>query len=313
MYAPIVVFAYNRLDKIKNCIEALEKCDLAEKSDLHVFADGYKSEKDRPFVDSVHEWLRNYKKENEAKDSAFKTVTLHIREKNVGLANSIISGVSEVISDSGRVIVVEDDLIVSKGFLRYMNSGLDFYKNNADIWAMASYGYDLEALKHYEHDVYLGYRASSWGWATWEDRWATVDWEVTSYGELEKSKDMQKKFCRGGGDLYPMLQRQMRGESDSWAIRWNYAASMQDKLTVYPKYGLVSNKGFDGSGTHTKGHAPNDVLNHGTAVLFEDIQLDHKIAKEFYLLHTDTLGKKIKRNLSLASVLKMIKRLVNVI
>ena len=302
--APVAVFAYNRLDKVQNCIKALEKCQLADESELHVFADGSKGEKDREAVESVHSWLKKYAEGN----TGFKTVTLHIKDRNAGLANSIIAGVTEVISEVGRIIVVEDDLEVSPFFLKYMNEGLSFYENSPEIWAMASYGYDLKALRRYSHDIYLGYRASSWGWASWKDRWDTVDWEVKDFAELEASAEKQKKFSRGGGDLFPMLQRQMRGESDSWAIRWNYAASKQDKLTVYPKYGLVSNKGFDGSGTHTKGHAPVDILNFGTEVKFEHLSLNPRITREFYLLHTDTLDKKIKRNLSVKNVIKLIRR-----
>lgn len=307
-YAPVAVFAYNRLDKIQKCISALEKCELVEKTTLYIFADGYKGEKDKAAVEDVHKWIKEYSA------SCFKDVNLVLKEHNCGLANSIISGVTELIDKYGRAIVVEDDLIVSPQFFRYMNEGLDFYQHDDRIWAMASYGYDLKSLREYKHDIYVGYRASSWGWATWKDRWETVDWEVKDYEKLQQSLEMQKKFCRGGGDLYPMLQRQMRGESDSWAIRWNYAASMQDKLTVYPKVGLVSNDGFDGSGTHSGLHAPDAIVEEMNQksfdVKFENVELDRKITKEFYLLHTDTFLKKVKRNASIKDIIKLIKRLV---
>ena len=241
-------------------------------------------------------------------------MNIQLKEKNSGLAKSIIGGVTDVIAKYGRVIVIEDDIIVSPSFLKYMNDGLFFYEKNKDIWAMASYGYNLKALKKYQKDVYIGYRASSWGWATWRNRWETVDWEVKDFAALEKSKEMQKKFCRGGGDLYPMLQRQMRGESDSWAIRWNYAASRQNRFTVYPRIGLVSNEGFDGSGSHT-GNRGSEAKYYehynsdwGANVNFENVKLDPSITKEFYILHTDTLWKKVKRNLSPKNFWQMLQR-----
>ena len=306
--APVAVFAYNRLDKIQNCIRSLERCRLAEESELHVFADGFKGEKDRETVEEVHKWLEEYSKGN----SGFKTVIPHIKDKNAGLANSIIGGVTEVIAGTGRIIVVEDDLEVSPFFLEYMNEGLSFYENNPKIWAMASYGYDLKALKKYDHDIYYGYRASSWGWASWKDRWDTVDWEVSDYQQLMEDKKAQKKFCRGGRDLLTYLTMQMNGQSDSWAIRWNYAASKQDMLTVYPRLGLVSNHGFDGSGTHSGKSGYKEVLNQGKNgydIRFENLQLDKRITREFYLLHTDTFWKKVKRNASLKGVIKILKRL----
>ena len=303
--APIAVFAYKRLDKLMICIHSLEKNKLAKESEIFFFCDGYKNENDRDDVERVHSWIRQYEKDN----SVFKKVHISIKEKNVGLANSIISGVTEVINTFGRVIVVEDDLIVSDGFLEYMNKGLDFYEDDSEIWEIASYGYSLKSLKKYKHDLYLGYRASSWGWATWKDRWDTVDWEVKDYEKLQNSKILQKKFCRGGGDLYPMLKNQMNGVIDSWAIRWNYAASKRNMFTVYPKIGLVSNDGFDGTGTHSGKKGPDAIFNEVSGdVEFEKLDLDKRITREFYLMHTDTIDKKIKRNASFKGICNLIKR-----
>ena len=304
--APVAVFVYSRFDKARECLSALEKCKLANESDIHIFADGYKGDKDREKVTSVQEWVKRY-----AVDcKAFKSVNVHIKEHNVGLAKSIISGATELINKSGKVIVVEDDLLVSRGFLAYMNGALDFYEKDENIWEIASYGYNLKALRKYPHDLYLSYRSSSWGWATWKDRWDSVDWEVKDYEQLQNSTEMQKRFCRGGGDLYPMLQMQMRGELDSWAIRWNYAGSKRNALTVYPKYGLVRNFGFDGSGTHSGKKGPDSVFDSdGSEIKFEKLELDPKITREYYLLHTDTFWKKVKRNLSLKDIIKLIKRI----
>jgi len=303
---PVAVFAYNRPEKIRSCIEALEKCTKSCCTDLFLFCDGRKGDSDKDSVNAVQDWARSYQKE----EHVFSSVHVNLKDKNIGLANSIVSGVTELIEKYGKVIVVEDDLIVEHSFLEYMNNALAFYESNEKIWAIASYGYNLKSLKKYKHDVYMGYRASSWGWATWKDRWQTVDWSVSDYHELETSKEKQKLFCRGGGDLYPMLQRQMRGESDSWAIRWNYAASKQDKLTVYPKYGLVSNYGFDGTGTHSGLNAPKSIVSENSGIVFENLNLDRKITREFYLMHTDTLYKKIKRNLSIKDIRKLLKRIM---
>ncbi len=257
----------------------------------------------------VHKWLQAYVSGD---GYPFKNVNLDIKDKNAGLARSIIAGVTKLMNQYGQAIVVKDNLIVSSYYLRYMNEGLEYYRNNQKVWAMTSYGYELKALKNYGHDVYMGYRASSWDWASWKDRWETVDWEVSDYQQLLSDKRAQDRFCRGGRDLMTYLTMQMNGQSDSWAIRWNYAASKQDMLTVYPRLGLVSNNGFDGSGTHSGKNGYAEVLNlgeDGNDIQFENLQPDKKITREFYILHTDTLWKKIKRNASLKGVIKMIKRL----
>lgn len=306
--APIAVFGYNRVEKLKACVAALEKCEYATQSELFVFADGPRGDKDRDKVLQVQEWVREYA----SSFHAFKSVTARVRDVNAGLAVSIISGVTELMEKYGKVIVVEDDLLVSPYFLRYMNEGLEFYKDDENVWAMASYGYDLKALRSYKHDVYAGYRASSWGWASWADRWDTVDWDVSDYDVLMRDKSAQKLFCRGGGDLLTYLTMQMEGKMDSWAIRWNYAASKQDKLTIYPRRGLVSNRGFDGSGTHNTGKSGYaDVLylpENGYDIKLEKVTPDAKVTREFYLLHTDTFWKKVKRNLSIKDIKKLVKR-----
>lgn len=312
-FAPVAVFGYNRADKLQKCIEMLEKCELANKTELFIFADGPKSEKGDKDVNMVHQWVREYKAYHDAGSSGFKSVNITIKEKNAGLAISIIGGTTKLIDRYGKVIVVEDDLLVQPNFLSYMNAGLDYYKDNKKIWEIASYGYNLNALKNYKHDIYLSFRASSWGWATWKDRWDSVDWEIKDYDKLLASKELQKRFCRGGGDLFPMLQSQMNGEIDSWAIRWNYAGSKRDALTVYPKYGLVRNYGFDGSGIHTGDRGKQakffeNVNDNFSEVKFEEVVLDPKITREFYLLHTDTFFKKVKRNLSVKDIVKLIKR-----
>ncbi len=303
--APVAMFGYNRKDKLSKCIEALEKCELASSTKLYIFADGPKTEKGRDAVMAVQEWVRSYAETS----TAFESVTTIIKEKNAGLAKSIISGVTDILNEHGKIIVVEDDLLVAPNFLSYMNDGLDFFEKDDRIWEIASYGYALKSLKNYEHDIYAGYRLSSWGWATWKDRWEQVDWNVSDYDKLKASKELQKKFCRGGGDLYPMLQAQMDGKIDSWAIRWNYAASMRDKLTIYPKHGLISNDGFDGSGIHSGLNAPKSTMENGSEkVRFEHVEPDPKITREFYLMHTDTLDKKIKRNANPKGIVKQFKK-----
>ncbi len=295
--APVAVFAYNRLDKIKLCIKALEKNDIAHDTELFIFSDGAKGEWDEGAVKEVQNWLCQYVKES----TAFSKIHLELKDHNCGLANSIIIGVSAVISRFGKVIVVEDDIIASPFFLRYMNDGLAFYKDISNIWSITSFGgYKLKSLKRYNHDVYVGYRASSWGWATWLDRWNTVDWMVTDYDELRNSKQKQKCFNRGGRDLYKLLRRQMEGKIDSWAIRWTYSASKQNMLTIYPKIGFANNIGLDGSGVHCAKNSKymfNEECANEYNIKFENVRIEKRIAKELYWYNTDSVIKKLYRKI----------------
>ena len=293
--APLVIFTYRRLDKTIKCLETISNAFLSEDTDIYIFSDGAKGDKDAAPVASVREYLDELKE-----NGRLKKIQIIKRDKNYGLANNVISGVSEVIEKYGRVIVIEDDLIVSPDFLSYMNEALVYYENEEDIWSVTAYTDYLKAFDKYSHDIYYGYRGCSYGWGTWRNRWDTVDWEVKDYKRLLCDRRLQRQFNRGGNDMTGMLTDQMQGKIDSWAIRWCFSQSMQDRYTVYPVKSKVLNTGKDGSGTNqgvslsTGAEYFDERCNH---IKLELLKPDIRINKEFKRKHSDTLGKKIRRNI----------------
>ncbi len=241
--APIVLFVYNRPEHLKETFLHLLKNNIAESSDLFIYSDGPKNSEDSIKVKSVRDYLKTI--------SGFKTIRIIEKEHNNGLANSVIVGVSEVLQKYPKVIVVEDDLRVSVDFLSFMNAALDFYSQNPKIFSISGYNFPIDIPTDYYYDVYLSYRASSWGWATWRDRWNKADWEVQDYQEFKKDKNAQRLFNRGGEDLTPMLHKQMKGVIDSWAIRWAYSHFRNDAFCIFPVKSKVKNVGTDSSGTHS--------------------------------------------------------------
>ncbi|MBQ8858070.1 MAG: sugar transferase [Lachnospiraceae bacterium] len=294
MNAPVVLFVYNRLDHTMNVIESLAGNVLAGETDLYVFSDAAKTEKGLDKVNAVREYIRRTDWRG-----AFRKVTVVEAEQNKGLAKSIIGGVTKILEEYGKVIVVEDDLVLSPYFLNYMNGALDYYKDVPDVWSISGYSFPMKSLKNYPHDVFYSYRGCSWGWATWLDRWVKTDWEVKDYPKLMSDKEWQKRFNRGGADLTGMLDMQMEGKINSWAIRWVFTQSNLDMYTVYPKNSYILNDGCDGSGTHvgTTNEYSTDISDGVSNCKFERLEIDQKIAREFWYKYSDTLDKKIKRNL----------------
>lgn len=243
--APVVLMTYARPEHTKKTLDALAENMLAKETELYIFCDGPKNENAVNNNKLVQEIVSA-----ETTKNRFKEVYTCISDVNRGLANSIISSATEIIDKYDKCILLEDDLITAPYFLTYMNKCLDYYQSDKRIWAISGFSFPLKSLKSYPHDVYLSYRASSHGWATWKDRWKTIDWEVKDFKELEKSFSKRRKFNRGGNDLFRMLRHQMRGERDSWAIRFCYEQSKQNRYAIYPRKSLVQNIGFDGSGTH---------------------------------------------------------------
>ena len=241
--APIILFVYNRLWHTQQTIEALLKNKLASESDLFIFSDGPKTENDEK-VSEVRKYIKTI--------SGFKSVTIFEKEKNCGLANSVIAGVTEIINKFGKVIVLEDDLVTSRYFVKFMNEALNFFENDKRLFSVSGYTYSdkiMKIPKNYRHDIYLSYRNESLGWGTWIDRWNSVDWGVADFKEFCENPKLQKAFNRGGADMSGMLKAQIEGKIDSWAIRFDYALFKNDCFNVKPIKPLVCNIGLT-SGTH---------------------------------------------------------------
>jgi hypothetical protein len=241
--APIILFVYNRPEHTRQTVEYLSKNRLAESSNIFIFSDGPKNDKDEQKVSVLRKYLKSIQ--------GFKEIKITEREKNLGLANSVISGVSQIFKSYEKVIVLEDDIISSPSFLKFMNDALDFYKADEKIFSVSGYPYPVKIPDSYNKDIFIAHRASSWGWGTWKDRWEKVDWEMKDYSSLLKNREDQNLLNEAGEDLLPMLKAQLKGEVDSWAIRWTLAQLKNKAFSLYPVSPLCKNIGTDWSGTHS--------------------------------------------------------------
>lgn len=277
MLAPVIVFVYCRLAHTKKTLQALNNNLLVSETDLFIYADNAKNQNVEKDVELVREYIDNFKN-----SSSFKNVTIIKAQRNKGLANSIISGVTEVIDEYGKAIIVEDDLITGKDFLVYMNGALDFYSNNHRVGSVSAYTYDIASLKNYDKDIYMTYKGECWGWATWKDRWENVDWDVRNYNSFYNDFKKRKKFDTLELGLTHMLDMQMCGKVDSWAVRWVYYLFENNLMTVYPKTSRVVNIGFDGSGTHCKiaRKIDDNIKFCNNKIIFENLEVEPRIAKE---------------------------------
>jgi hypothetical protein len=241
--APIVLFAFNRPQSLRNCTESLRKNALAKESELFIFVDGPRQGKegDAKKVLAVQEVAKLV--------TGFKNVTLEFSEKNKGLANSIISGISQIIEKYGKAIVLEDDLIFASNFLDFINQGLEKYENEQKVFSVCGYGLKVKTSANYNSDAYFCTRSSSWGWATWKDRWHNVNWNIN----LETAKIHEKKFNRlCGSDCSRMLKKMIYGKISSWDILFVFSQFLQNKYSLFPVKSLVKNIGFNHEGTHIK-------------------------------------------------------------
>lgn len=278
-YAPVVLFVYKREKHLQKVFEALDANILVDQSSLFIFSDGYKDDAEKIEVEKVRKCIRHYEK-----NSHFRQVTIYEMDKHCGLANSVITGVTRIMNVYGKAIVLEDDLVTSKDFLMYMNSALDYYASDKSVWSIAGYTPNLKELSSYHEDVYVCMRAGSWGWATWLDRWDSIDWDVKDYHQFKKDKKRRKEFRKRGYNMPDMLDRQMQGKVDSWAIIFCYEQFKQNKVTINPTVSKIKNIGMDGGGTHTASTNHWDVILSENAKKTDFIapKTDKKMIRSYY-------------------------------
>lgn len=277
MLAPVIVFTYNRLSESRQTINALKKNFLSSETELFIFSDGPKNEVGAAKVKKVREYLGTV--------SGFRNVTIFESEHNKGLANSIILGVTQIIKQYRKVIVLEDDLVTSPNFLDFMNQALDFYENNRQIHSISGYTLNLPSLKNYSKDFYFGYRASSLGWGTWLNKWEHIDWDVSDYRKFKGNIKKNIKFFRIGSDMPGMLKRQQNGKVDSWAIRWCYHQFKNDLVTVFASSSKVNHIGTGIDATNaigaTKFDTPIDISGKRIFKFSNTIEINQRVNKEF--------------------------------
>lgn len=241
--APIIFFAFKRPEITRKALESLALNPEAAESELYVFADG-------PKEGATAETLQQIAATREVIRSRKWCGTVHIAERvqNYGLAKSVITGVTEVIEKHGKAIVVEDDLVLSPYFLRYMNEGLDLYENDPQVASIHGYLYPL--LEKMPETFFIR-GADCWGWATWARAWKQFEPDGQKLYDAIRLKGESRAFDFNNTYNYmKMLRKQISGQNDSWAIRWNASAFLKNMLTLYPSRSLVQNIGGDESATH---------------------------------------------------------------
>lgn len=278
--APIVLFIYNRPWHTEQTLNALKQNVLADKSTLYIFCDGHKEEANTEDIKNINKVREIVKSKQWCKD-------VHIieRECNLGLANNIVQGVTEVVNKYGSIIVLEDDIVTSSGFLKYMNDALKFYQNIEEVMHISGYMYPhKETLP----ETFFFNVPLCWGWATWKSAWTHFETNsIKLWNKLNMSESFLE-FDKFGGDfLSSQLAHNITGRLDTWFVKWHASVFINNGYTLYPCESLVNNIGFDNSGVHNieQYQYKNDILAKSIKVVkieFEENELAMQIVKSFY-------------------------------
>lgn len=275
--APIALFVYNRLDHTKQTIEALKLNTLAEESDLIIFSDAAKNEKASLKVGEVRKYIHSV--------TGFKNITVVERSENFGLAKSISTGVTDIVNKYGKIIVLEDDIVTSPAFLKFMNEALDYHQNNQKVWHISGWSYPIntEGLS----DTFLWRGMNCWGWATWVDRWKYFKKDTNTLITEFNSEKIHTFNIDGTADFWGQVLANQSGKTNTWAVFW-YASIFKNKgLCLNPSQTFVTNIGHDGTGVHLgEDESFNSKVNTSSNVSYEVCLEENEIAlsriKSFY-------------------------------
>lgn len=289
--APILLFVYARPEHTRRVLFSLLSNKLAEKSILYIYSDGARSETDRKSVDEVRKIINNVK--------GFKQVYVVERTENFGLAQNIIDGVTSLVNRYGRIIVLEDDLVVSPYFLDFMNDALETYEDEPRVGHIQACDFTGDASLP---DTFLIKWTGSWGWATWRRAWALFNPDGKYLLKEIYSRKLDYTFDFDGKYPYTrMLRRQTEGKNNSWAIRWNASLFLADILSLNVGKSLVANTGFDGSGTNCGGGNlfKSNIYDKRLPVIkidpIEENALARKVYSKYYARNYSFWAKAVRR------------------
>lgn len=283
MHAPIALFTFKRPEHTRRTLESLAQNPEFVESPVFIYCDGARNAAESVQVEETRKLVRDWPHPNK---------TIVERDRNWGLAKSVIEGVTQLCSEYGRVIVVEDDLVVSPVLLNYLNAALDRYADEPKVMQVSAHMFPVEIES--DCDAVMLPFTTSWGWATWSRAWKCFDPAMTGYENLRSKRALRWQFDMDGS--YPsfrMLKQQKYGKIHSWAIRWYLSVFTAKGLVLFPKQTLVRNEGFDGSGTNCKTpQVRNEILGCTSVNKFPSVQVDdrafaqvkHHLRKEQFIL-----------------------------
>jgi hypothetical protein len=228
-YAPLAIFCYKRLKSTIKLLNSLKKDKITKQTIAFFFVDYPKTTKDKNLVENVIREL--------VKTKIFKKKKIIFRKKNLGIKKNILNGVNYVFKKFDKIIVLEDDLEVSKNYLSITNKLLEIYKKDNKIFTLTGYSLPNKYLnkQNIDHNFYSCKRPCSWGWATWKNKWNILS-------KIKSKKILNPNY---GNDLELMQQKKLLKELDSWAFDWTEKHINNSKYCIYPKYALIKNNGDD--------------------------------------------------------------------
>ncbi len=236
---PIALIVYNRLIHTRQVIDALLKNVGVEASVLYIFSDAAANKEDYCSVAEVREYIKTV--------NGFKDVYVIERASNYGLAKNIIDAVTFMTNQYDSVIVLEDDIVTSKWFLKYMNEALIKYKYNEKVMAVSGHFPDGGDILP---DTFFVPYFDCWGWGTWSRSWKCFEKNPERIIENADKNFIFKSTVCGVSDHWKQVLDNNKGRLDTWYVFFYMIILEKNGLVLNNSLKMCKNIGCDGSGIH---------------------------------------------------------------
>lgn len=265
---PIAILTYNRIEHLKQTVEALRKNTLAKKSEIFFFSDAPKKG-DEKSVQRLRQYLHEV--------DGFKKVHI-IEQKENNYIKNTVGSVEYILKQYGKGIFLEDDIVTAPGFLQFMNDAEKYYRNNKKVFSISGYTPPIKISNEYTKDYFSLRRFSGWGNVIWADKY----FEMNPFTKEQFQKADKKEIAKYGLDLLMMMEKQVKGELNANDINIMFHQYKYDLYTIYPKKSLVQNIGHDGTGVHcgiTDKFHHNELWHKTKEFIFDDVSANKEIIK----------------------------------
>jgi hypothetical protein len=285
---PILVTAYNRPDLLEKILTKLNEFNCSK---VYITIDGPKigSLKDKTLVSINQSLAISFNSKDPHRNNFL--------EKNNGCKYAMIEGINWFFQNENEGIILEDDIDFEFQFLSVISQMLNTYRNNFNVGSVTGYNpLDLNELTHYgfNETKFLAHSYfSSWGWATWKNRWELYPKNLGGW----KSFNYYFDFFRHGGLSGLSFWRSkycslVSGLLDTWDYAYIFMQFRHKLMCVMPPMNLVNNVGFRDDATHTKGvrvltnyypeYKTNEYLLNSNDLVFRNSELDRLIRNKVY-------------------------------
>lgn len=239
----VTILAYRRAEKLEQLRLALRSFPTAE---LFVFCDGARGAADAESCKETQQVAQRFLEDH-------PKAKIVVRERNLGLNQNIVQGITTALSEAPFTVVLEEDVIPQPGLFEYLAQAEAAYRNEPKVFSIAAFHPIASGADPLT--TFFSQRFFCWGWATWADRWQSMlplfrgtSWPYEHYWQIPP--------CMGTDCQWAHRQHRMGRKAMTWDRLLALWTLKHGLLHLCPSTRLTENIGLDGSGENCTADDP---------------------------------------------------------